>query len=466
MAASKFASNQFTIFALLFTVLFLVLFGIFGRYSGESLPNGTPDFARVSRDYPLLHDTHGFVLIGLGFLVAFLRRYGFSALAINLLLVAFVLEWGLIIRGFLSPEFSQHSFFSVGLKEIAKADYTAAAVLISYGALVGKLSPIQYLFLAFLETPLSIVNEFILFGLLGVGDVGGSIVVHLFGAVFGLAVARIVFKPSQIQSEHQGSIYHSDIFSFVGTVFLWAFWPSFNSIFALSAAEQQRAIITTFLALLGSTVTTFLFSQLLNKEKRFNFKHIASATLSGGVATGAVATLVLSPLAALLIGVVAAIISVLGFNIITPLLAHKLGVHDTRGVFSLHGLPGIVGGLASVILLFLTPTEVFGETIRNIYPFHKTDSKDGRTPAEQALFQLAGLGITILFALVTGVITGVILRLKIWRQVREKENYSDTDFFDVPEDFDFTTRVTSHIERVELTEHTERTKLTNNEYTN
>lgn len=52
MAASKFASNQFTIFVILFSILFLVLFGLFGKYSGESLPTGSPDYTKVSRDYP------------------------------------------------------------------------------------------------------------------------------------------------------------------------------------------------------------------------------------------------------------------------------------------------------------------------------------------------------------------------------------------------------------------------------
>lgn len=122
-----------------------------------------------------------------------------------------------------SPCHYQFCLFSV-----AKADYTAAAVLVSYGAVVGKLSPIQYLVLALVEAPVSILNEYLVLSILKVGDVGGSIIVHFFGAIFGIAVARIVFTPQHKNSEHQGSIYHSDIFSFVGTVFLWAFWPSFK----------------------------------------------------------------------------------------------------------------------------------------------------------------------------------------------------------------------------------------------
>ncbi|KAI6171142.1 Ammonium transporter domain containing protein [Aphelenchoides bicaudatus] len=445
MAASKFASHQFTLLVTLLSIVFLVLFCLFGRYSGEALPAGSAinDFANVSRNYPLLHDSHALVLIGFGFLVTFLRRYGFSAIAINLLLVAFVLEVALLVRGFLSEGFSNNGVFTIALRDVAKADYTAAAVLVSYGAVVGKLTPIQYVILALIEAPVSILNEHLVLNILGAGDVGGAIVVHFFGAIFGIVVARIVFQPQHKHSEHQGSIYHSDIFSFIGTVFLWAFWPSFNSIFA------TRAVLNTFLALIGSTLTTFLFSQLVHKERRFNVKHIASASLAGGVASGAVATLFVTPFPALLLGI--------------PTLAAKLNIHDTRGVFSLHAIPAIVGVFGSVFFLFLGNTEQFGVSIRNIYPRHKYNTDDGRVQAEQALYQLAGLGATFAVALVSGAITGLIIRLKIFRQVREKEAYADADFFDVPEDYDFTTRVTSHIERVELTEHTERTKLTNNE---
>jgi ammonium transporter Rh len=65
----------------------------------------------------VLHDAHALVLVGFGFLVTFLRRYGYSAIAINLFLVAFVLELALVVRGFISEEFSKNNAFSIGLKE-------------------------------------------------------------------------------------------------------------------------------------------------------------------------------------------------------------------------------------------------------------------------------------------------------------------------------------------------------------
>jgi len=60
---------------------------------------------------------------------------------------------------------------------------------------------------------------------------------------------------------------------------------------------------------------------------------------------------------------------------------------------------------------------------------------------------------------IAGVITGVVLKLGIWQQVKDGEFFSDADYFDVPDDYDFTTKVISHIERVELQNAPESQKL-------
>ena len=51
---------------------------------------------------------------------------------------------------------------------------------------------------------------------------------HVFGAYFGLTVARVLYNADHDLSSKQGASYTSDMFSMVGTVFLWMFWPSFN----------------------------------------------------------------------------------------------------------------------------------------------------------------------------------------------------------------------------------------------
>lgn len=52
------------------------------------------------------------------------------------------------------------------------ADFCAAAVLISFGAVLGKTGPAQLLLMALLEVLLFGVNEFVLLSLLGVSRVG------------------------------------------------------------------------------------------------------------------------------------------------------------------------------------------------------------------------------------------------------------------------------------------------------
>lgn len=52
------------------------------------------------------------VFIGLGFLMAFLQRYAYSAIGYTFLIGAYVLEWGLLIRGWLILGFS-HNYSGV-----------------------------------------------------------------------------------------------------------------------------------------------------------------------------------------------------------------------------------------------------------------------------------------------------------------------------------------------------------------
>lgn len=41
------------------------------------------------------------IFIGFGFLMTFLKKYGFTSLGINMLIAAFGLQWGTLMQGFL-----------------------------------------------------------------------------------------------------------------------------------------------------------------------------------------------------------------------------------------------------------------------------------------------------------------------------------------------------------------------------
>lgn len=48
---------------------------------------------------PVFEDVHVMVYVGFGYLMTFLRRYGYGALGYTLLLSAIVLQWGVLMRG-------------------------------------------------------------------------------------------------------------------------------------------------------------------------------------------------------------------------------------------------------------------------------------------------------------------------------------------------------------------------------
>ncbi len=108
-----------------------------------------------------------------------------------------------------------------------------------------------------------------MFNALGLQDAGGSMNIHLFGAYFGLTVSTILGRKHTYGDNLPSVTRSSVMFSFIGTLFLWMFWPSFNSalIDLNFPYERQLAIINTFLSLTGSVIGTFAVSLLARGGK-------------------------------------------------------------------------------------------------------------------------------------------------------------------------------------------------------
>ncbi len=177
--------------------------------------------------------------------------------------------------------------------------------------------------------------------------------------------------------------------------------------------------------------------------------HIQNATLAGGVAVGAVADMNIQPFAAVIIGSVAGILSTLGFQYSTSFLNKYLKLHDTCGVNNLHGMPGLISGIASIIVAAVATREKFGgDRLYVFYPsripaynsseywslgLDKSDLTQvrmggmGRSAQDQALWQLVALVMTLGFAIVSGTFVGVIIRLEpIFGGIRDEDDmFSD-----------------------------------------
>ena len=320
------------------------------------------------------------LMIGFGFLMVFVRGYGLSALTATYLMVAVSIPGYYLLK---TQGWFGHA--ATGIEGLILTEFAAASLLICAGAVLGRLKMWQYMVMALLFLPAYTLNEWILleggWGLVAHGafvDTGGSIVIHAFGALFGLGVA-ISMTRRKDQDIPVESDFTSDRFSLLGSMVLWVFWPSFCA--ALVAPELiPTTVMNVVFALCGSTLLTYFATVLL--RKKIDAADIANATLAGGVAIGSTCDKVSLPVA-FAIGAVAGFASTFGFAVIQEKLQKGLRLVDTCGVSNLHGIPGLLGGLAALVFV------------------------GGIDKGAQGL----GIVITIVVALITGFVAGKVLSL-------------------------------------------------------
>ncbi|XP_002746655.3 ammonium transporter Rh type A [Callithrix jacchus] len=403
---------KFPLIAIGLEIFMIVLFGLFVQYETDqhtqqrNITKPT-DLATFLELYPLFQDVHVMIFVGFGFLMTFLKKYGFSSVGINLLIAALGLQWGTIAQGILH---SHGQKINIGIKNMINADFSTATVLISFGAVLGKTSPIQMLIMTIIEIAFFAGNEYLVGEIFKASDIGASMTIHAFGAYFGLAVAGILYRPGLRRGhENEESVYHSDLFAMIGTLFLWMFWPSFNSAIAEPGDKQYRAIVNTYFSLAACVLTAYAFSSLVEPRGKLDMVHIQNATLAGGVAVGTCADMTIHPFGSMIIGSIAGIVSVFGYKFLSPLFTTKLRIHDTCGVHNLHGLPGVTGGLAGIVAVAM-----------------------GASNTSTMVMQAAALGSSIGTAVVGGLITGLILKLPFLGQPSDQNCYDDSVYWEVP----------------------------------
>ncbi|KAF8792591.1 Ammonium transporter Rh type B like protein [Argiope bruennichi] len=358
--------------------------------------------------------------------------------------VRFQRSW---IEFFTGRHFHSMGYHNAGL---ISGNFASATVLISFGALLGKTSPLQLVIMSILEITIFACNEHLGLHIYKAADIGGSIFLHTFGAYFGLSVAYMLYRKEALGHTKDGSNYHSDIFAMIGTIFLWMFWPSFNSALA-TGEEQHRSVINTFVALLVCCTITFAISSLVDGEGRLNMVHIQNATLAGGVAIGSTSNMIVHPFGAMIIGALAAIISTIGYRVATPYLAKHMKIHDTCGVNNLHGMPGILAGLVSAVVAAAANEKNYGYSLYQLYPARSPlvnttefqrirsvlkdiNSGEDWSEASQAYAQLEALFTTLAVAIAGGIVTGYVIRSPIFDPPKKHQIFDDTDYWEVPED--------------------------------
>lgn len=107
-----------------------------------------------------------------------------------------------------------------------------------------------------------------------------------------------------------------------------------------------------------------------------------------------------------MLGVLAGTFSVVGYAHISPILERRFKIFDTCGVHNLHGLPSLLGGIASAIFVWMDSEAEF------------------LVHDQQWGYQIAATVITIVYATFTGLLTGFVM-VKVFHDEEAPEECND-----------------------------------------
>lgn len=310
------------------------------------------------------------MLMLVAFLMLFIRRYEWGVCLATLLVLS--VSWPLYLVGYTGLLGNP-----LDIEAVILGAFASITLVLAIGVFLGHISTIHFLLAGVLFVPAYMVNEwFISEFLVGVLDSGGSILVHMFAAYWGWGVI-LGLRNKAVTDEPMQTSTHSVSFVWLASMLLFVLWPSFVT--ALLPPDQViPGMINTYLALMASTLSAYILMYVL--RRKIDPLAYTYAILAGGVAIGATVDLA-SPWQAWVIGAIGGVVSTLSFLYLNDWLVRKTGVLDTMGVHNLHGTPGVFGGLAAIVV--------------------------AGAPAAQ----WAAIAGTFVIAMVTGLITGLILRV-------------------------------------------------------
>lgn len=230
-------------------------------------------------------------------------------------------------------------------------------------------------------------------------DFAGSTLVHSVGG-WAAVVAVALLGPRIGKYGTDGSVKpipgHSLPFAAAGVLILWLGWFGFNGGSVLSADPELTSLtlVTTCLAAAAGGVGAFVFDLIL--YKKYDLTMFLNGILAGlvGITAGADQ---MSPMDAILIGVIAGVLVVIGVG-----LVDKLKLDDPVGAIAVHLICGIWGTLA---------VGIFGAL----------------AGVDQLISQLIGIAAYAVFCIVTAFIILFALKATLGLRVSKEEEIEGLD---------------------------------------
>lgn len=404
----------FYILLLITQIIACFFYGFYHKHIQAGDPKA-PIVAASAGLYPWFQDIHIMVFVGMGFLFAFLKRFRLTGITEVFWIAAITVQYYFLWTALFDGAWAKPKVwgdFNTSFGDLIRGEFCAISMIIAIGAVIGKTNNLQQLIIVIVGILIYSINEHILFVSLDVSDVGGSMYIFAFGAFYGIGASWLLNYAEAKNNHNYVTSINSNSFAMIGTLFLWCFFPSFNSARAADVFAQNRAVVNTYFCLIGSVLGAYLISKILHKGK-YHMEHILNATLVGGVLIASGADILGESWIAYLVGFLAGIISALMFRYWAGIL-NKLGLVDVAGVFHTFGVPGIVGTCLSAIY-------------RARY-FPGDERRGG--------IQIAGIAISFALSLVSGLLVGLIVRfLGSYETHDEYYNDQTTAHFDDPVEY-------------------------------
>ena len=393
----------------------IAIFLLFFCFEFPNLEDITNNSIKQNYFYHFFKDVHIMLFIGFGMLYTLLKDHQWSSVSLTLFMGSISIEFSLLCYFIWHKWFIDEEWGAIKLDFdiLTSIDYFSTTVIITLGAVIGKLSISQYFVICIFEILFASLNFFLCYHKINFLDNGGSLFIHTFGGTFGVVLSVILFcRDNEFTSisnnPHLSNDYFSTVFSFIGTIFLWIFFPSFNVAKIqfkgnnnekdFSEALRYRGIINTYLSMVGSLIGTFVFNPMIHNGK-IKVEHLLNSSYVGGIIIGGCCTICTSGWASILIGFIGGSISVLCLWKIKSLFK-KNKLEDTFGILNTFTIPGILGGFLTCIFI----ANLKDEDLR-IYIFGKNFKEE----ANQAGLQVAAICVTLAIAGLSGIITGFVV---------------------------------------------------------
>ena len=447
-------------FFLIFGIIQIIVIILLANYFKWDAYNKTKSIDKkvndliLQKNFKLFQEINIMIFLGFGFLRSFLKHHSWFSMGLTFMAGLLSFEFGLFSLICWSGAFKKNwNDGEYSFKFFLNSNYNCATIVISLGAILGKLSIPQYFVFILLETIFCTINSILLRQEMHIIDIGGALTVHLFAAAFGGIFSLVSFITKDERERirinpHLGSNYNSNIFALFGTLILVTYWPSFNTSlieYTLNDNTQEpnykkfRGIINTYLSILGSIIGTFCISPICNLGK-IKIKDIINSSFTGGIIVAGCCHIIEHFWASIIIGVICGALTTYLCNILSDIFKRK-GYHDTSDTLYYHGISGFLGGIITTIFVgnLGEPKEKISkkDLYENIgFLITKNSELNGeRNISDYAGVHFAAIIITIAIASASGLFTAFVI--KFCNCKIAKLYFNDSEFYDTSENNPF-----------------------------